>query len=231
MKPVKNFWKAQGRLVDLNSGEGLWFELTGNSLQDVSSKAKNYMKGKAGTYKQLNIKASAFHSGGKCVSLNPGNGNNSVLWSPMATSHPDCARFQEVTVQPRQDIGQLRQCVHNHRVDAVGLVKDKKITVPNRKAEVWVQGLDQTEVLVEMWGDSFVNLLPKMEVDTTVLQDMAFAFKWVGVGGARASHALHALRALALTDLCCLPSPCASVYVFVCVSGADYARVCASNDP
>ena len=170
MKQVKNFWKAQGRLSDINSGEGLWFEVTGNSRQDVSVKAKNYMKDKAGMYKQLNIKASAFHSGGKVVNLNPGNGHNSVVWSAMATSHPDYGKFQDVTVQPRQDIGQLCQCVNQHRVDAVGLVKEKKITVPNKKGEVWLQGLDRKEVLVEMWGDSFVNLLSQMEANTTVLQ-------------------------------------------------------------
>ena len=185
-KQVRTFWKAQGRFVEIHTGDGIWFELTGNSRQDVSTKARNYMKGKAGTFKQLTIKPSSFHSGGKCVNLNPATGNGHVapVWIPMATAHPEFGQFQEVTVKPRQDIGDLRQCAHNHRVDAVGVVKAKNVTMPNKKAEVWLQGLDRKELLVELWGDSFVNLLSQMEVDTTVLQERAFAVEWVRIGGA-----------------------------------------------
>ena len=182
-KQVRTYWKAQGRFVEIHTGDSIWFELTGNSREDVSTKARNYMKGKAGTFKQLTIKASSFHSGGKCVNLNPvtGNGHVAPVWVPMATAHPEFDQFQEVTVKPRLDIGDLRQCAHNHRVDAVGVVKAKNVRwrrrSGNKKAEVWLQGLDRKEILVELWCDSFVNLLPRMEVDTTVLQERAFAFK------------------------------------------------------
>ena len=186
-KQVRTFWKAQGRFVEIHTGDGIWFELTGNSRQDVSTKARNYVKGKAGTFKQLTIKSSSFYSGGKLLNLNPvtGNGHVAPVWIPMATTNPEFGQFLEVTVKPRRDIGDLRQCVHTHRVDAVGIVKGKNVIIPNKKAEVWLQGLDRTEILLELWGHSFVNLLSRMEVDTTVLQERAFAVKWVRISRAR----------------------------------------------
>ena len=85
-KPVKNFHKAQGRLVD-KKGNSIWFEITGANPQDVLNKSRQVMPGKVNVFKNFSVKTSQWHSGGLVLDF---NSRSNVSLTSMAQSHPDC---------------------------------------------------------------------------------------------------------------------------------------------
>ena len=169
-KKFKNFVKGVGRLVDISSDATLWFEITGNSTGEVTQRALRYLPGRAGTFKNLTIKPSNWHSGGRSVSLNPGA--HGVVFTPMAAAHPDFTRFPNGVVAPVGDIGDFLQSAEHERVDAIGLVTQvtaggTRVAV---KTEVWLKGEDSQVILIELWGATFKKLLADARIGHSVLQ-------------------------------------------------------------
>ena len=70
VKKVKNFYKMAGFALDCERG-GLWFETIGQlpALQALGDKMKC---GSLVVFSKLNIKKSAYHSGGRCLDLKAG---------------------------------------------------------------------------------------------------------------------------------------------------------------
>ena len=169
-KMIKGFAKGVGRFVDLTDGDTLWFEVTGNSVPEVITRSRNFVKGKAGTFSNLNIKHSPWYSGGKVLNLTPGP--QSAICLPIPATHPDFSRFQEVTAQPKGNIGSLAKCSGNERADVIGKVTAMApCQVPGRdKSEVWIKGEDDKEVLLEMWGPTFHTLLQNVTIGQSTLQ-------------------------------------------------------------
>ena len=164
------FCKGVGRLVDRDSQECLWFEVTGGSVGEVRTRSQMFFKGKAGTFRKLMIKKSSFYSGGRVVSLNPGRDGASCV--PMPAAHPDYNRFLDAAA-PEQKIGKLLECLKNQRVDVIGKITAMELKRSNTgltKHEVWLKGDDGCVVLVEMWGRTFSALLERAVVGESVLQ-------------------------------------------------------------
>ena len=153
-KPVKNFHKAQGRLVD-KKGNSIWFEITGADPQDVLNKSRQVMPGKVNVFKNLSVKTSQYHSGGRSLDLNP---RSNVSLAPVAQSHPDCNQFVAgSTYPPKSYIRGMSTCALGDRVDVIGRVREVVTDSVKHKVEVWLQGEDAIEVLVELWGRTFTS--------------------------------------------------------------------------
>ena len=151
-KRVKHFHKAHGRLVD-RKGNALWFEISGSNATEVMSKSRQVMPGRVNVFKGLLVKTSQWYSGGRVVDLNP---RSNVSLTPMAPSHPDVRQFVCV-YQPNNKIGDLSTCVAGARVDVIGRVREVRSDTIKHKVEVWLQGEDGVEVLVELWGRTFTS--------------------------------------------------------------------------
>ena len=82
------FYKGMGRFVDLNGRSTIWFEVTGNTAEEVLQRSQLYLPPKAGTFKKLIIKRSNFHSGQHCVNLTPTSANP-VTCVPISKTHAD----------------------------------------------------------------------------------------------------------------------------------------------
>ena len=169
-KKLKSFFKGMGRFVDISPGSPtLWFEVSGNSLNEVVQRARNFSANKAGTARNLTIKPSQWHSGGKVVNMNPGP--RGATFMPMAASHPDYGKFQQTAAPPRGMIKDLVDFSGGERVDAIGKITEiKRNSDKVVKVDVWIKGEDEQEVLVEMWGATFQQLLANAVRGTTILQ-------------------------------------------------------------
>ena len=153
-KRVQDFYKGVGRFID-HTGKPMWFELTAHTQQELLTRARNYMPGRAGVFSNVTVKGSVYYSGRRCINLNP---QTRVRCAPLPSSD---ARFTELSAGPAEPQGHIIDALHcenGERVDLVGLVIEMKICPAIQKAEAWLKDVDNGKmILAEFWGETFSN--------------------------------------------------------------------------
>ncbi len=180
VKPVNGFFKGTGRWQDTGSS-ALWFDMTGSTREEVERKAKNVITGKAivGTNMTLKKSIKYYSDGGLVVDLNPRSG---AKCNPVAASHPDNKKFQDVVPVPKGKINTLLSSTGGERVDVRGVVTE---VAPSQnkaiKVDVWIKDDSGDEILAELWGKTFVKEAVKLSPGM-VLQLDCVGIKVSGTG-------------------------------------------------
>ena len=166
-KQVQDFYKGVGRFID-HTGKPMWFELTAQTQQELLTRARNYMPGRAGVFSNVTVKGSVYYSGRHCINLNPQTG---VRCAPLPSSD---ARFTELSAGPAEPQGHIIDALHcenGERVDLVGLVIEMKICPAIHKVEAWLKDVENGKmILAEFWGETFFKLMNTAIQGATVLQ-------------------------------------------------------------
>ena len=185
VKPVKNgaFFKGCGRWQD-HGHSSLWFELTGNTEDDVKKKAERVMK--AGTVivgKNLAIKKVKWWSdGGYYVDLNQ-KGNREGCTVPKEDQKIVEKKFSDIVPVPKGLIKHLLSSSGGERVDVRGVVTEI-VRSANKavKVDVWIKDDSGDEILAELWGKTFKDAVEANLSTGDVLQLDNVTIKVSGTG-------------------------------------------------
>ena len=118
VKPIKGFVKGTGRMIDFK-GNGLWFELTGSTREELNKKADPYKPGKVCVFANLVFKPSQWVSGGIFVDLNP---SRVLKHTPVPSAHPCLTLFHLGAAEPACPLDKCVLAENYIRADVRGLV-------------------------------------------------------------------------------------------------------------
>ena len=153
VKQVHNFAKGVGRFLD-HTGAPIWFELTGQTPQDVLTKGRLYLAGKAGTFTNVTVQSSRYYSGGRVINLNP---KTQVRCAVLTGA--EASQMPSGPVAPNGSLNDVLHCNNGDRVDVLGLVVEQKALAATNKVEVWLKDEENGKsILVELWGDTFYKM-------------------------------------------------------------------------
>ena len=153
VKQVHSFAKGVGRFLD-HTGAPIWFELTGQTTQDVLTRGRQYLAGKAGSFTNVTVQTSRYYSGGRVIILIP-----KFHVRCAALTGADASRIPSGPVAPQGRQCDALLCNDGDRVDVVGLVAEQKALTAVKKTDVWLKDEeDGKSILVELWGDTFYEM-------------------------------------------------------------------------
>ena len=155
-------------------GNGLWFEVTGSTREELNKRAEPYKPGKACVFENLVFKSSHWVSGGTFVDLNP---SRQLRYTPVPSAHRWKDLFTRGAAEPSCPLDKCVLAENYARADVrglvveIGAVKTDVGVNKNRKAEVWIKDESEVHLLVELWGKTFVDMVERGELQVgSVLQ-------------------------------------------------------------